>query len=95
MKSTNQYLTIENLKKYTNYSVWVLAFTKVGDGIKTKAFYCRTHEDVPSAPQDVKAIPASSSKVIISWLPPINRNGEIVIELFYLLYSINNNVHLI
>lgn len=45
VKSTNQYLTIENLKKYTNYSVWVLAFTKVGDGVKTKQMYCRTHED--------------------------------------------------
>lgn len=45
VKSTNQYLTIENLKKYTNYTIWVLAFTKVGDGIKTKQFYCPTHED--------------------------------------------------
>lgn len=45
VKSNNQYLTIENLKKYTNYSVWVLAYTKVGDGIKTKQFFCRTHED--------------------------------------------------
>uniref|UniRef100_A0A1A9UKS5 Fibronectin type-III domain-containing protein n=1 Tax=Glossina austeni TaxID=7395 RepID=A0A1A9UKS5_GLOAU len=45
VKSTNQYVTIENLHKYTNYSVWVLAYTKIGDGAKTKAFYCRTHED--------------------------------------------------
>lgn len=78
VKSTNQYLTVENLHKYTNYSVTVLAFTKIGDGIKTKSFFCRTHEDVPSAPRDVKAIPASDSKVIISWLPPTNQNGEIV-----------------
>lgn len=45
VKSTNQYLTVENLKKYTNYSVTVLAFTKMGDGVKTKPFFCRTHED--------------------------------------------------
>lgn len=45
VKSTNQYVTIENLRKYTNYTVWVLAYTKVGDGMKTKPFYCRTHED--------------------------------------------------
>lgn len=44
-KSTNQYLTVENLQKYTNYSVWVLAFTKIGDGVKTKQFFCTTHED--------------------------------------------------
>lgn len=45
LKSTNQYLTVENLQKYTNYSVWVLAFTKIGDGVKTKQFFCTTHED--------------------------------------------------
>lgn len=45
VKSNNQYLTVENLKKFTNYSVWVLAYTKIGDGVKTKQFFCRTHED--------------------------------------------------
>lgn len=45
VKSNNQYLTVENLKKYTNYSVWVLAYTKVGDGVKTKQLFCRTYED--------------------------------------------------
>ncbi|XP_037045508.1 Down syndrome cell adhesion molecule-like protein Dscam2 isoform X1 [Bradysia coprophila] len=84
VKSTNQYLTVENLKKYTNYSVTVLAYTKMGDGVKTKPFFCRTHEDVPSAPQDIKAIPASNAKVIISWLPPKNRNGDISGYTFYM-----------
>lgn len=45
VKSNNQYLTVENLKKFTNYTVWILAYTKVGDGIKTKPLHCRTHED--------------------------------------------------
>lgn len=45
VKSNNQYLTVESLKKYTNYSVFVLAYTKVGDGAKTKQFFCRTYED--------------------------------------------------
>jgi hypothetical protein len=44
-KTINQYLTIENLKKFTNYSVWVLAYTKSGDGIKTNPMFCTTHED--------------------------------------------------
>uniref|UniRef100_A0A1B0GF88 Down syndrome cell adhesion molecule-like protein Dscam2 n=1 Tax=Glossina morsitans morsitans TaxID=37546 RepID=A0A1B0GF88_GLOMM len=84
VKSTNQYVTIENLHKYTNYSVWVLAYTKIGDGAKTKAFYCRTHEDVPSAPQAIKAIPASSTKIIVSWLPPEFPNGDITGYTFYM-----------
>lgn len=45
VKSNNQYLTVENLKKYTNYSVWVLAYTKMGDGMKSNQFFCRTYED--------------------------------------------------
>lgn len=51
VKSNNQYLTVENLKKFTNYSVWALAYTKVGDGVKTKQLFCRTYEDgkVPMA----------------------------------------------
>lgn len=43
--TTNQYFTIDNARKYTNYSVAVLAFTSVGDGMKTKSFHCITHED--------------------------------------------------
>ncbi|XP_031619714.1 Down syndrome cell adhesion molecule-like protein Dscam2 isoform X2 [Contarinia nasturtii] len=91
VKSNNQYLTVENLKKYTNYSVWVLAYTKVGDGVKTKQLFCRTYEDVPSAPQDIKAIPASNTKVIVSWLPPLNMNGEIIGYTFYMLSSEGSN----
>ncbi|XP_055315262.1 cell adhesion molecule Dscam2 isoform X3 [Sitodiplosis mosellana] len=87
VKSNNQYLTVDNLKKYTNYSVWVLAYTKVGDGVKTKQLFCRTYEDVPSAPQDIKAIPASNTKIIVSWLPPLNMNGEITGYTFYMLPS--------
>lgn len=45
VKSNNQYLTIDNLRKFTNYSVWVLAYTKVGDGVKSKQMSCQTHED--------------------------------------------------
>jgi hypothetical protein len=43
--TTNQYFTIDNAKKYTNYTISVLAFTSVGDGVKTKEFYCITNED--------------------------------------------------
>lgn len=43
--TTNQYFTIENAHKYTNYTITVLAFTSVGDGIRTKNFHCITHED--------------------------------------------------
>jgi Fibronectin type III domain len=43
--TTNQYFTIDNARKYTNYTITVLAFTSIGDGVKTKNFHCITHED--------------------------------------------------
>lgn len=43
--TTNQYFTIDNARKYANYSITVLAFTAIGDGVKTKNFHCTTHED--------------------------------------------------
>jgi Fibronectin type III domain len=43
--TTNQYYTIENAKKYTNYTIYVRAFTSVGDGTPTKDFICLTNED--------------------------------------------------
>ncbi|XP_070509703.1 cell adhesion molecule Dscam1 isoform X3 [Chironomus tepperi] len=82
--TTNQYYTIENAMKFTNYTISVLAYTSVGDGVKTKEFYCLTNEDLPSAPQSIKAIPSSSSNIIVSWLPPKYRNGEITAYTFYM-----------
>lgn len=43
--TTNQYFTIDNARKYTNYTITVLAFTVMGDGARTKNFHCTTLED--------------------------------------------------
>lgn len=43
--TTNQFYTIENALKFTNYTIAILAYTSVGDGIKTHNIYCKTHED--------------------------------------------------
>ncbi|CRK92906.1 CLUMA_CG006322, isoform A, partial [Clunio marinus] len=84
VSTTNQYYTIDNARKHTNYTITVLSFTIVGDGVKTKKFHCTTYEDVPSAPQKIKAIPSSSTKIIVSWLPPKQKNGEITGYTFYM-----------
>jgi hypothetical protein len=36
---------LHDLLKFTNYSVELLAFTRVGDGIKSRRTFCRTKED--------------------------------------------------
>lgn len=43
--TTNQYFTIENALKFTNYTISILAYTSIGDGVKTHDIYCMTHED--------------------------------------------------
>ncbi|XP_073957210.1 cell adhesion molecule Dscam2-like [Choristoneura fumiferana] len=73
--TTDTYL--HTLHKYTNYSVQVLAFTNAGDGRRSPPVYCMTEEDVPSAPQKIKALPYSSDSVLVSWLPPLHPNGVI------------------
>ncbi len=36
---------LENLRKFTNYSIQVLAFTAAGDGVYSKQIDCTTHSD--------------------------------------------------
>ncbi|XP_068083883.1 cell adhesion molecule Dscam1 [Anabrus simplex] len=76
--------TIPGLYKYTNYSISVLAFTASGDGAKSPPIFCRTEEDVPSAPADIKAVISSANKILVSWLPPQHRNGQITGYTFYM-----------
>ncbi|XP_053609899.1 cell adhesion molecule Dscam1-like isoform X1 [Plodia interpunctella] len=73
--TTDTYLL--TLRKYTNYSIQVLAFTNAGDGKRSQPVFCMTEEDVPSAPEKIKALPFSSDSVLVSWLPPLHPNGVI------------------
>ena len=43
--TTSLEVTIENLEKYTNYSIQVLAFTRKGEGVGNKAIFVRTMEN--------------------------------------------------
>ena len=45
-KSTlQQKIIIGGLEKYQNYTVRLVATTKVGEGLKSRSIYCRTEED--------------------------------------------------
>jgi hypothetical protein len=43
--TTSLKTTIPSLRKYTNYSISVLAFTSVGDGVRSPPNFCCTEED--------------------------------------------------
>ncbi|KAI4469263.1 titin [Holotrichia oblita] len=80
----NQYTTLTGLNKYTNYSITALAFTDIGDGVRSDPIYCHTEEDVPSAPADIKALLSAPNKILVSWLPPKRGNGVLVAYTFYM-----------
>ncbi|XP_045473863.1 Down syndrome cell adhesion molecule-like protein Dscam2 isoform X49 [Harmonia axyridis] len=73
------------LKKYTNYTMEVLAFTSGGDGVRSTPVHCQTEQDVPEAPIAVKALVMSDDSILVSWKPPTEPNG--IIEYYTVYYK--------
>lgn len=44
-KTTALTIVLTNLQRFTNYSIEILGFTKIGDGVYSKPIYCITEED--------------------------------------------------
>ncbi|XP_069701681.1 cell adhesion molecule Dscam2 isoform X1 [Periplaneta americana] len=76
-KTTALTAVLTGLRRFTNYSVQVLAFTRVGDGAMTKPIFCTTEEDAPGSPADIKVVVSSPQSLLVSWLPPTEPNGII------------------
>ncbi|XP_041563869.1 Down syndrome cell adhesion molecule-like protein Dscam2 isoform X11 [Drosophila elegans] len=76
-KTTALTMVLTGLRKYTNYSIQVLAHTRMGDGAVSKPLFCHSEEDVPEAPADIKVVSSSSQSLYISWLAPTEPNGVI------------------
>lgn len=77
-------VVINNLEKYTNYSIQVAAMTRPGDGVPSSPIYCKTKEDLPEVPAGIKAVANSNESIIISWLPPLKANGMITSYYVYI-----------
>ncbi|XP_078343113.1 uncharacterized protein LOC144628876 isoform X2 [Oculina patagonica] len=61
---------LEDLKKFTNYTIRVYAFTANGNGVPSEAASLRTQEDVPSQPPPNSVIKSTSTSTIdVSWEP--------------------------
>ena len=69
---------LTGLKKYTNYTVTVLAFTNGGDGVKTPMYTAITEQDIPGPPSSVKALAMSQDSILVSWKTPEEPNGIIL-----------------
>ncbi|CAH3959184.1 unnamed protein product [Pieris brassicae] len=68
---------LHGLKKFTNYSMEVLATTNGGDGVRAAPIHCQTEQDVPEAPRAVKALVMGADSILVSWRPPAQPNGVV------------------
>ncbi|XP_050430112.1 cell adhesion molecule Dscam2 isoform X2 [Adelges cooleyi] len=83
-KTTSPTVILTGLHKYTNYTLKVAAFTRIGTGEYSKPITCCTEQDAPGPPLDIKVAAASGQSLIVSWSPPKYSNG---ILLRYNLYT--------
>uniref|UniRef100_T1IT66 Down syndrome cell adhesion molecule-like protein Dscam2 n=1 Tax=Strigamia maritima TaxID=126957 RepID=T1IT66_STRMM len=76
-------LALQQLQANTNYSFEVLAYTKIGDGVRSEPVYCMTYQEAPEAPKHIKALPSSANSILLSWQYPFSRNSEITMYNIY------------
>ena len=70
--------TLTELKKFTRYSIQVLAYTRIGDGaLSTPPIQVTTFEDVPGPPSNISFPDVSYTTARIIWDVPLEPNGEI------------------
>ncbi|XP_065084743.1 protein sidekick isoform X1 [Ochlerotatus camptorhynchus] len=71
--------TLTELKKFVQYDIQVLAYTRLGDGVlSTPPVRVQTFEDTPGAPSNVSFPDVSFSMARIIWDVPEEPNGEIL-----------------
>ncbi|KAK8382212.1 hypothetical protein O3P69_015266 [Scylla paramamosain] len=70
--------TITQLRKYYQYTIQVLAYTRLGDGaLSSPPLLLQTHEDVPGPPSAISFPDVSFTYARIIWDVPEEPNGEI------------------
>ncbi|XP_011648405.1 insulin-like peptide receptor isoform X2 [Pogonomyrmex barbatus] len=67
------------LKPYTQYAYYVKTYTIATErsGAQSKVKYFTTLPDAPSPPRALSTWSNSSSELVISWFPPLHKNGNL------------------
>ncbi|CAD1479730.1 unnamed protein product, partial [Heterotrigona itama] len=70
---------LSQLKPYTQYAYYVKTYTIATErsGAQSNLTYFRTMPEAPSAPRSLIIWSNSSSELIMSWLPPLHKNGNL------------------
>ncbi|XP_055886068.1 tyrosine-protein phosphatase Lar-like isoform X5 [Biomphalaria glabrata] len=83
---------VKDLKTWTDYKVWVSAFTAVGDGPSSTPIIVKTDEDVPGKPKKVRVEAANSTSIMVEWDPPGAKEQNGLIRGYQVHYiEINSN----
>ncbi|KAK3920463.1 Down syndrome cell adhesion molecule-like protein Dscam2 [Frankliniella fusca] len=83
-KTTALLVVLLDLRKATNHSVTVRAYTRKGEGVASRPVFCSTEEDAPGPPADIKVVVSGPQSLLLSWLPPAEPNGALT---RYTVYS--------
>ncbi|OAD57588.1 Insulin-like receptor [Eufriesea mexicana] len=77
---------LSQLKPYTQYAYYVKTYTIATErsGAQSNLTYFRTMPEAPSAPRSLTTRSNSSSELIMSWLPPLHKNGNLT---YYRIYG--------
>ncbi|GFS86545.1 protein sidekick [Nephila pilipes] len=82
--------TLTELRKYSLYSIQVLAFSRIGDGaLSVPPISVRTFEDVPGVPSNISFPDVSTTTARILWDVPEEPNGEILA--YRVAYRLDNS----
>ncbi|KAK3090478.1 hypothetical protein FSP39_012184 [Pinctada imbricata] len=78
-------IDINNLEKFSNYSISVLAYNTYGDGPSSPTVYATTDQWTPGPPKELDFNNITMTSLNVSWQPPEKPNGIIVFyDLTYL-----------
>ncbi|KAL5017103.1 hypothetical protein ScPMuIL_006692 [Solemya velum] len=77
---------LRELSVWTDYRIWLLAFTDVGDGPPSEPIAVKTDEDVPGEPKRVKVESVNSTAVFVEWRPPQTNDRNGIIRGYYVYY---------
>ncbi|XP_054688920.1 phosphatidylinositol phosphatase PTPRQ isoform X5 [Grus americana] len=91
--SMPQSAVLDDLAKYSHYTLWLTASTAFGDGNKTSEIIdVYTDQDIPDGSvENLVYQNISSSSVNVSWLPPSQPNGLVFFHVSLSLLQLGTN----
>ncbi|TUL94710.1 Protein sidekick-2 [Bagarius yarrelli] len=88
--NTTNSAELTHLGKYVLYEIWVLAFTRIGDGLlSSPPILERTLDDVPGPPVGILFPEVRISSVRLIWQSPAQPNG--IILAYQISYRLNSS----